>query len=295
MTNRTFDVPVNGGSLRVGRWGEGERVVVGLHGVTGTHADFHAVGDQLGDDVTLVGLDLRGRGGSGQLPGPYGMVAHADDVAAVINHVGGAPVTLVGHSMGGFVSLVTAHRHPDLVRNLVLVDGGLPLALGALADGPVEEVVQALLGPSLERLRMTFPSPEAYLDFWRPHPAFADDWNEYVEGRILYDLVGEAPNLRSSVNEEAVVHDTKSDLFGDDVEKALVELRHPAVFLRAPRGQFNQEPPLYPESVVDEWCAKLPLLESVFVPDVNHFSIMLAERGAAAVAEAIRASGAGPR
>lgn len=290
MTYTTFEVPVAGGSLTVGRWGrQSGRVVVALHGVTGTHADFHALADQLADDdLVLVAPDLRGRGGSNGLSGPFGMASHADDAAAVITHSSTGPVTVVGHSMGGFVALVLADRHPDLVEGLVLVDGGLPIDVGGLADGPVEDVVDALLGPSLGRLRMTFESPEAYLDFWRPHPALHADWNEYMERRVLYDLEGEAPDLRSTVREEAVVEDTKSDLFGDDVAKALANLRHPAVFLRAPRGQFDQEPPLYPAATVEKWCAGSSHLEATLVPDVNHFTILLTRRGATAVAEAVR-------
>ena len=295
MDCQAFDVATVGGSLRVGRWGEGDEVVVALHGVTGTHADFHALADQLGEGVSLVAPDLRGRGGSRDLGGPFGMAAHADDVAKVIRAVSpSAPVVLVGHSMGGFVSLVTAYRHPDLVRSLVLVDGGLPIDVGPLAAGPVEDVVDSLLGPSLERLRMTFPSPEAYVTFWRPHPALADEWNEYMERRVLYDLHGEPPELRSTVSEVAVVEDTKSDLFGGEIEDALAGLAHPALFLRAPRGQFNQEPALYPADTVDAWCAELSPLQHVPVPDVNHFTIILTERGAAAVAEAVRDAAASP-
>jgi lipase len=283
-------VRVAGGEMHVGRWGARGPVAVAVHGVTATHADFHAVADALGDDVRLVAPDLRGRGQSRDLGGPYGMVAHADDVADVIEQVAGGPVTLVGHSMGAFVALVAAHRRPELVRELVLVDGGLPIDVGPLAEGPVEAVVEALLGPSLERLRMTFSSADEYVAFWRPHPALAADWNDYVEQRVRYDLCGVPPELRSTVQEEAVVEDTRSDIFGDDVPRALDGLRQPAAFLWAPRGQFNQEPPLYPWSVVEQWADRLPTLRTVQVPGVNHFTLLLAPRGAAAVAEAVRAT-----
>src|SRR5438094_506793 len=72
--------------------------------------------------------------------------------------------------------------------------------------------LEAILGPSIERLRMTFPTRDAYLDFWRPHPALQGEWNEDIEAYLDYDLVGEEPELRSRVSEEAVRGDGAATL-----------------------------------------------------------------------------------
>jgi pimeloyl-ACP methyl ester carboxylesterase len=173
-----------------------------------------------------------------------------------------------------------AHRHPTKVERLVLVDGGLPLELGPMADLPVEEITKALIGPALERLRMTFDSPEAYFEFWKPHPALQDNWNERVEAHYRYDLEGN----RSSVREEAVLADAGDELTNPDYSQALEALAHPAVLLRAPRGLFNQEPPLYTQA----WVAQWPSVESVPVDDVNHYTILFAEHGVKAVADIVR-------
>ena len=289
----TFSVGTPDGELTVGRWGAGSRVVVAAHGVSGTHAQFHALADQLGDGFTLVAPDLRGRGGSNGIAGPFGMVSHADDVARVLDHLSIDQATLLGHSMGGFVAVVTADRHRERVGDVVLVDGGLPLDLGPIAELPIEEALRMIIGPSLDRLRMTFASVEDYLGFWRPHPALVEDWSRYVECYLEYDLVGTEPELRSSVREEAVIADSESDLRGAEVHEALGRLEQPMVFVRATRGVFNQEPPLYTEDCVAAWTQKLPQLSSVTVPDVNHFTILLSERGAAAVAGIVKAQGRG--
>ena len=200
MSYESFDVPVTGGLLHVGRWGSGPAVVVAAHGVTGTHMNFEPLADQLGEAATVLAPDLRGRGVSRSVGGPYGMARHADDVIAVLDHAGIAEATMVGHSMGGFVAVTAAARHPDRIRCLVLVDGGLPLQLGPLAALPVDQAVRALIGPSLDRLKMTFPSRQAYLDFWRDHPALASDWNDYIERSFSYDTTGETagPDLYRS-------------------------------------------------------------------------------------------------
>ena len=287
MPYEAFDVEVPGGTIRVGRWGRGPDVVIAAHGLTATHVTFEALADQLGDQVTLLAPDLRGRGRSAA-GAPYGMAAHADDLVAVLDHCLVQRALVVGHSMGGFAAVVAADRHPDRVAGLVLIDGGMPLDLSALAGLPVEQVVRAITGPALDRLRMTFPSREAYLDYWRAHPALAADWNEYIERGYSYDLVSAASGLVSSVSEEAVLEDSASELRSGDVELALRRLALPVVLVRAPLGMFGAEPPLYPDPTVAAARARVRQLADVLVPGVNHYTILLTKRGATAVADVIR-------
>jgi lipase len=284
----SLDVPVTGGLLHVGRWGAGPNAVVAAHGVTGTHMNFEPVADQLGEAVTVLAPDLRGRGLSKSVGGPYGMAQHADDVIAVLDHAGIAEAVMVGHSMGGFVAVFAATRHPDRIRGLVLVDGGLPLQLGALSELPLEQAVHTMIGPSLDRLKMTFPSRQAYLDFWRDHPALARDWNDYLVRSFSYDTTGEPPALTSTVQQDAVLADSADLLRTGDLETALSQLAQPVVMLRAPLGMFNQEPPLYPDAAVTVWRERAANLTEVVVPGVNHYTIALTSRGAQAIAEAIR-------
>jgi pimeloyl-ACP methyl ester carboxylesterase len=282
----TFDVARPGGSLRVGRWGSGSRYVIAAHGVTANHLSFQALADRLPDDTTLIAPDLRGRGGSNGIAGPFGMPEHADDLIAVLDHLGVRSATVVGHSMGGFVAVVAADRHPERIDAVLLVDGGLPLDLGPLAQLPIAELVEAIIGPSLRRLRMSFRSPEEYLDFWRPHPALRESWNSYIEEYLRYDLVGSEPALRSGVREQAVLADSESDLLDGVVERAALALRQPAIFLRAPRG-LTDEDPLFADDTLARWQRQVPALIIRTVPGVNHFTITLTGQGASAIAEAL--------
>ena len=59
--------------------------------------------------------------------------AHVADQVALIGALGASPASIVGHSWGGFVSLLTASRHPDSVRTLVLIE---PPVLTLLANVP---------------------------------------------------------------------------------------------------------------------------------------------------------------
>src|SRR5437667_334252 len=124
MQLRLLNVAVDGGDMRVLLWGTGKRVAVAVHGITASGMSWQAVARHMPPDWTLAAPDLRGRGHSRDLPGPFGLDGHARDVVAVLRHFGGRPV-LAGHSMGAYVALLARDAHPELVRRLVLVDGGL--------------------------------------------------------------------------------------------------------------------------------------------------------------------------
>lgn len=284
----SFDVPVEGGLLHVGLWGRSGPVVAASHGLTATHISFEALAEQLGDDLRLVAPDHRGRGRSRDIEGPWGFRAHAADLVAVLDHIGAARAdVLVGHSMGGFVAAVAAAEYPGRFAQVLMVDGGLPV-LDAPRDGvSVERLLKAVLGPSMDRIDRRFESRQAYREFWRAHPAFAGDWSVYVERYADYDLIGAAPELVSSIRKEAILRDTESQLIGDLVPRSLGALQAPVRFLRAPRGITSGEA-LYAEPLLEAWGPRIGRFSHATVPDVNHFTIVISERGARALAEEIR-------
>jgi lipase len=288
--SREIGIAVDGGLLRVGVWGPDSGdvpVVLAVHGITASHLSWAPVARQL-PDVRLIAPDLRGRGRSADLPGPWGMARHAEDLARVVKALDAPNVIVAGHSMGAFAAVVFNHMYPALVRRLLLVDGGLPLPLPPNLSA--DQLTALILGPALTRLSMTFPDRNAYREFWRRHPAFATDWNSDVEAYVDYDLVGEEPELVSCVRPEAVREDSKDQIEGAalrEATSALVSLR--LVFLRAPRGLQGEPPGLYPDELLGSYASVFPEMRYRTVPDVNHYTLLLSERGAAAVAGEIRA------
>lgn len=269
MTSR---IPVRGGELTVGQWGAlgAGPPVLAIHGITANHLAWGIVAPRV--PGLVVAPDLRGRGGSGSLPEPYGMTAHAEDCVAVLDTLGVEQAIVVGHSMGGFVASVLAHRHPDRVARLVLVDGGAPLP-------PTKTDIETALGPAVARLSMRFASAGEYRDFWRQHPSFAT-WNPFIESYVDYDLTGAAPSLHSKVNGEAVRTDFIDLHTGTDPRAAYEALPSGTVFLRAERGMFNEATGLYPDPDTIG-------LKVTTVPGTNHYTILLGEDGARAVAAAL--------
>ncbi|MCU1394587.1 MAG: putative hydrolase [Ilumatobacteraceae bacterium] len=103
------------------RWGHFEPQLVLIHGGAQNAHTWDTVALALG--VSLLAVDLPGHGHSGwRDDGAYTPTNLADDVAEVIRLHAPEARAVVGMSLGGLTSLELAHRHPDLVRQLVLVD-----------------------------------------------------------------------------------------------------------------------------------------------------------------------------
>lgn len=173
------------------------------------------------------------------------------------------------------------------MQSLVLLGGGIPLELGPIARLPTDQLLAILIGPALDRPHRTFESVAAYLDYWRRHVALVDAWNTHMAEAMVYDLGGQPPTLRSTVREDAVIADVESELNREDFDRILARLATPAVLFHAERGILNQTPPLYPAHAVAAWLDAAPTLRSVNIPNVNHYTILLAEHGAKAVSDAL--------
>jgi lipase len=288
MTYRMQSVPVAGGELAVGVWGDGGPLVVAAHGITGHHLGFRLIGEDLATDHRFVGADLRGRGKSRDLPGPYGMARHAADLAEVVKAYGGSAV-VVGHSMGCWVAIELARACPMLVERLVLVDGGPPLPPPPGLDGAptkeqIDEAIAATVGTAYARLSMTFPDRESYRELWRAHPSFRD-WNPAMASYADYDLVADGEAFRPACRIEAAQRDA-ADLYAWAAPQP-APLPVPAVFLRAERGMMDAEP-MFPPGEASRW---FPGITERDVAGVNHYTIGLSPAGARAVAAAVRGAG----
>jgi len=124
-TGRELDVD---GPVFVADYGGpvGAPLLVGVHGLGGSHLNWAAVAPYLTERCRLVAVDLVGHGRTpigGRTPDVDGHVALLDGVLAQLSD---RPVVLVGNSMGGLVAALCAAGSPDRVAGLVLVDPALP-------------------------------------------------------------------------------------------------------------------------------------------------------------------------
>jgi pimeloyl-ACP methyl ester carboxylesterase len=256
-------------------------VAVAAHGITANGLSFGRVAEALDGELTLVAPDLRGRAGSREAPGPYGLGRHAEDLVGVLDTLGVPEAVLVGHSMGAWVAATAAVRHPARTTGVVLIDGGLTLPLPPEVD--IDATLAAVLGPALARLGMTFETPAAYLEFWRAHPAFADEWSPRLEAYLLHDLVGDGP-YRSSCVLDAIRTDGGEVLLDPEANAAIHALPVPGVLLYAERGLLDQPPAMYDADRVAGLA-----IPATLVPDTNHYTILMGDKGTRTIADRIRA------
>jgi lipase len=273
-----YRVPVAGGELEVARAGppveEAGGVVLGAHGVTSSLEVWRTIARELADraSVCLLAPDLRGRGRSADLPGPYGIAAHVSDMLAVLDHAGAGRAILVGHSMGAHVIAALAADHPDRAAGLVLLDGGLVQRIPPGFDP--DAVLESALEAASARLHMTFRSADEYANLWRAHPAFAHDWNDDVDAYARYDLGG-TPGALTCVVSEAAIHADSADLVRDEaILTAIERVSAPIHLLHAPRGLLDDDPVLS-GPILDLFSASQPDARIEEVPDVNHYTLVL--------------------
>jgi lipase len=291
-----FEVAVAGGTLHVARSGPppapGRTVVLGLHGMSGSHMVYRSLARELSGHappMCMLAPDLRGRGGSAQLPEPYGIAVHVADLIAVLDHAGADRAIVVGHSMGCNIAVRFAADHPERVSAVVLLDGGLPLFSEQIVTDDEEEEPHGLF----DRFEATFATVDEYVGYWRNHPALKSAWDEDIQAFVRCDYVEDEDGVRCVVNQEAVRADVSDLMFDRLTWTSVTRVRAPVRLMRAERGLYDDDP-LIPLAELDEFLRDQPHVSVELVPDVNHFTTLIGgghgpRRVAATLAELARA------
>jgi pimeloyl-ACP methyl ester carboxylesterase len=175
------------------RHGAGEPLVL-LHGGLGAGAQFAPILPAFAGR-TVITADLAGHGGTPDPGRPLRAEGLADDVAELIDDLGG-PVDLMGYSLGGMAALRTAIQYPDRVRRLVLV------SVAARRGGSHPEVLQSMdaMQPEVAGPMKQSPVYELYARL-APRP---EDWELLVARtceflKVDYDWSAGVAELRMPV------------------------------------------------------------------------------------------------
>jgi pimeloyl-ACP methyl ester carboxylesterase len=111
---------VNGINLYYEIHGAGRPLVL-LHGGLGAGSMFGPNLPALARNHQVILVDLQGHGRTADIDRPLSVELMADDIAALIKHLGLGRADVMGYSLGGGVALQTAIHHPEVVNKLVVV------------------------------------------------------------------------------------------------------------------------------------------------------------------------------
>jgi pimeloyl-ACP methyl ester carboxylesterase/CRP-like cAMP-binding protein len=142
------------------------QIALFIHGWSSSWYALSPLLPLMGKRFSCVALDLPGYGNSPPFKQRVTITDYADLLASLIQEVTDKPVVLVGHSMGGMISLTIAMRHPVLVERMVLLNPTISGRLSARINWLVSPIT------SLER----FSLAGQLISLLEPHLLSVTDW-----------------------------------------------------------------------------------------------------------------------
>ena len=162
---RSSYTSVNGLNLYYEIHGAGEPLIL-LHGGVGAIEMFGEVLPSLAQNRQVVAVDLQAHGRTADIDRPLSFQLMAEDIAALIKHLGVEDADVMGYSLGGGVALRIAIQHPEVVRKLVLVstpfkrDGWYPEILTGMGQMGTQVAEQMKQTPMYQLYASIAPNPE---------------------------------------------------------------------------------------------------------------------------------------
>ena len=257
-------------SLHTVSWGDPDanKTVLLVHGLTGRVDAFRVLAERLeSNGLTgwrLLAADLRGRGDTGKVDGPAGILAHTADLVALMDEEGLEETVFIGHSLGAMIGVYLAANHPRRVSGLGLIDGG----------SDVTEEIDALLTPAHERLRPTYPSREAYVERVRGLPLFEGRWDESLERYFAGDVRPVEGGWRHHADLETVGED-REKMRGFPLSELWPRVECPTLVLLSTVGLAGpKEGFILPPGDARRMREAIPDCTLVEVENTNHFDIL---------------------
>ncbi|MFN8556867.1 MAG: alpha/beta hydrolase [Dehalococcoidia bacterium] len=250
----------DGVRLRCMRWGDSPRVVVAVHGMNAHGMHWRRPAEQLLPDYSLIAYDLRGHGESGKPETGYSYEHYTEDLARVIAETTTEPPVLVGHSLGGRISIPYAAERP--LRAYVVVDPGIV---------PLEDYGHASSRRRRDEseMRFVYESREAYIERMR-HSTFLRKWSHYAEEYAAgcIEPTGEGETVRLCFRLQALREITAS-IRAVDLLAYIPRIACPTLVMRATEGHMRAD-------VADRIVRDLPNGRLTLIEHANH-NVMLDE------------------
>jgi pimeloyl-ACP methyl ester carboxylesterase len=209
-------VDLNGSRIAYREWGSasGRPPIVLVHGITSSALSWIRVGPRLAERTRVIAVDLKGHGDSGRPESGYRVADQAREIAQLCGVLQLGEIDLVGHSLGGGVSLQLAVDGRVSIRRLVLEDAWLVQG----ESTPEQRQRQAAtVGVSLEAADAA------------ARPSLARGWSEAdVAGKVDAAVKGSPSAIAATLEANA----------NRDQGPQLAQLTMPTLFLRAESGSL---------------------------------------------------------
>jgi pimeloyl-ACP methyl ester carboxylesterase len=151
---RLEETTLHGHRVRYRIGGDGP-VILLIHGITGSSAQWETTMELLESDYTVIAPDLLGHGESAKPRGDYSLGAYASGLRDLLAWLEMPAATVVGHSLGGGIAMQFAYQFPERCERLGLVNsGGLGREVNILlraAALPGAELVLPLIAANWSR------------------------------------------------------------------------------------------------------------------------------------------------
>jgi pimeloyl-ACP methyl ester carboxylesterase len=236
--------------LSIAEYGTAGPPLILLHGIGSRGVSWWPVIDELAAHFRLIVPDLRGHGDSDKPASGYFLTDYAGDLAGLIDALDLDRPSILGHSLGGAVTLVWAVFHPDRAERIALED--VPLRAGARSV-PLFDDWLALASLTVE---------DAAAHYQREHP----DWTDEECHRRAISITSTAPPVFTELR------DSTTD--GEDLDRIalLAGIRSPVLLVR---GDPESGSMVVPDDAT-RLAAIVPNARHAHIPGREHTEAFLA-------------------
>lgn len=275
MVSEVATVPVEGGLLTYEVLAGATEPVLAIHGVSSQRRLWNWLHFQA-PELTLVAPDLRGRGDSVTITGPFSLAQHVTDMIILLDRLGIDSIHVCGMSMGGFVAMRLAAQQPARVKSLILVDGGFPMST---PPGLSREMVPGLFADRLGRLNQVWNDLDDYISFVANTAPLLDPRDPLLRDNLAHDL----RDGRVRLSPDALLADAAGVYFDPNPWQTV---RLPIRFMHAEWSLGAESVPAYPPALVDLYQPHT--VAAQLLSRLDHAGTIMTYGGAAAVAEMIK-------
>jgi len=256
----------DGVNIQLADWAGKGKNVISVHGLTANCRCWDVIAPAVAPKHRLLAMDLRGRGLSDKPETGYSEEHHLRDLKCVMDDLQLENAVLMGHSLGGYISMGFAARHPERVAGLILIDAG-----GDLSQAHWDKVTAAIK-PAIDRLERVFPSVDAFLDLMKQAP-FLQPWSDEIEAYFRYDIVKNQDGVRSKIQPQHIREEV-SNKRETGSSQYYSKLNCPVLILRATEGILTPDDILLPDHAVEKMMNDIPNARCVDIKGTNHYSIL---------------------